>query len=198
MYFLRSLVILSVAAAALGLNVNVEKRQDTSTTTGTSTTSSSTSSAASSSSSVSSSTSSSASASSSSSAPPTSSSSILPSSSRPPPSSSAPPPPPPSPAPTVVQLHPNFNRGKCLDVSGNIRRNGQPVQIYDCNGTGAQNWVINLANTKVQLAGTNFCLDAGNNPGNNIKMKIWQCYDNLPAQAWYYTDDRRIAVTGKG
>ena len=29
-------------------------------------------------------------------------------------------------------------------------------------------------------------------------MKIWQCYDNLPAQAWYYTNDNRIAVTGKG
>jgi hypothetical protein len=29
-------------------------------------------------------------------------------------------------------------------------------------------------------------------------MKIWQCYDNLPAQAWYYTGDNRIAVTGKG
>ena len=29
-------------------------------------------------------------------------------------------------------------------------------------------------------------------------MKIWQCYDNLPAQAWYYTDDERIALTGQG
>jgi hypothetical protein len=29
-------------------------------------------------------------------------------------------------------------------------------------------------------------------------MKIWQCYDNLPAQAWYYTSDNRIALTGKG
>ena len=35
-------------------------------------------------------------------------------------------------------------------------------------------------------------------PGNNIGAKIWTCYDNLPAQAWYYTDDNRIAVTGKG
>ncbi|KAL0953322.1 hypothetical protein HGRIS_004567 [Hohenbuehelia grisea] len=29
-------------------------------------------------------------------------------------------------------------------------------------------------------------------------MKIWTCYDDLPAQAWYYTADRRTAVTGKG
>ena len=29
-------------------------------------------------------------------------------------------------------------------------------------------------------------------------MKIWQCYDNLPAQAWFYTADNRVALTGKG
>lgn len=32
---------------------------------------------------------------------------------------------------------------------------------YDCNGTGAQKWVLNRGNGKVQVAGTNFCLDAG-------------------------------------
>ena len=32
---------------------------------------------------------------------------------------------------------------------------------YDCNGTPAQNWVFAKGSTKVQLSGTNFCLDAG-------------------------------------
>ncbi|KAL0961332.1 hypothetical protein HGRIS_006289 [Hohenbuehelia grisea] len=105
---------------------------------------------------------------------------------------------PPPPAPKGVEIHPNGNTKKCLDVQGNVRENGTPVQIYDCNGTGAQKWVLNSANTKVQLAGTNFCLDAGTTPKSGVGMKIWTCYDNLPAQAWYYTDDKRIAVTGKG
>ena len=35
-------------------------------------------------------------------------------------------------------------------------------------------------------------------PESGIGMKIWQCFDNLPAQAWYYTNDNRIAVTGQG
>lgn len=35
-------------------------------------------------------------------------------------------------------------------------------------------------------------------PGNGVGMKVWQCYDGLDAQAWYYTDDDRIALTGKG
>ena len=32
---------------------------------------------------------------------------------------------------------------------------------YDCNGTGAQNWIVNREYTEVRLAGTKFCLDAG-------------------------------------
>jgi len=32
---------------------------------------------------------------------------------------------------------------------------------YDCNGTQAQRWIIKRGSTKVQIAGTDFCLDAG-------------------------------------
>lgn len=35
-------------------------------------------------------------------------------------------------------------------------------------------------------------------PGNGAKMKIWQCYDNLPAQQWFYTGDNRVALTNRG
>jgi len=35
------------------------------------------------------------------------------------------------------------------------------VPRYDCNGTPAQKWIIQSGSTKVQLAGTNYCLDAG-------------------------------------
>ncbi|RDB19628.1 Extracellular exo-alpha-L-arabinofuranosidase [Hypsizygus marmoreus] len=102
------------------------------------------------------------------------------------------------------QSRPNFinpgenNPNKCLDVRGNVQANGTPVQIYDCNGSGAQRWSILRGNTTVRLSGTDFCLDAGSTPGNGIGMKIWKCYDNLPAQQWYYTDDNRIALAGKG
>ncbi|TFK29187.1 G-X-X-X-Q-X-W domain-containing protein [Coprinopsis marcescibilis] len=92
----------------------------------------------------------------------------------------------------------NFNRQKCVDIRGNVLANGTPVQIYDCNDTGAQRWFLNFGGTRVQLAGTNFCLDAGSNPVNGAQMKIWQCYDNLPAQQWYLTQDFRIALQGTG
>ncbi|KAL0952119.1 hypothetical protein HGRIS_008748 [Hohenbuehelia grisea] len=105
---------------------------------------------------------------------------------------------PPGPVDNHWLIHPGGHINKCLDVRGNVRANGTPVQVYDCNGSGAQNWIINTASTKVQLAGTNFCLDAGSTPGNGVGMKIWQCYDNLPAQQWYLTDDNRIALQNQG
>ncbi|KAF8157235.1 ricin B lectin domain-containing protein [Crassisporium funariophilum] len=99
---------------------------------------------------------------------------------------------------TGQAIHPNFTAGKCLDVRGANFANGTPVQVYDCNGTGAQNWVLNRGSTKVKLAGTNFCLDAGSTPGNGVGMKIWQCYVNLAAQQWSFTNDNRIALLNQG
>ena len=79
----------------------------------------------------------------------------------------------------------------------NVTRSHPPYS-YDCNGTPAQNWTITTGETKVQLAGTNFCLDAGSTPGNGVGMKIWQCYAGLAAQEWYLTDDNRIALENQG
>jgi len=31
-------------------------------------------------------------------------------------------------------------------------------------------------------------------PANGDQLKIWECYDNLPAQQWYYTPDNRIVL----
>jgi len=101
-----------------------------------------------------------------------------------------------------IEIHPGpipgENNNKCLDVRGGILANGTPVQIFDCNKTPAQQWLINRLTTKVQLAQTNFCLDAGSTPGNGVQMKIWECFDNLPAQEWFYTEDNRIALLNQG
>ncbi|KAJ2935517.1 hypothetical protein H1R20_g1575, partial [Candolleomyces eurysporus] len=109
-----------------------------------------------------------------------------------------PPPPPPPQWGRAIQLHPNWNWGKCLDVRGAVFANGTPVDIFDCNGTPAQNWIVNRGSTKVQVAGTNFCLDAGEWPNSGTQLKIWTCYNNLPAQQWWYTDDNRIALQNRG
>ncbi|KJA18263.1 carbohydrate-binding module family 13 protein [Hypholoma sublateritium FD-334 SS-4] len=96
-----------------------------------------------------------------------------------------------------IEIHP-LNTTKCVDVRGAQFANGTPVQIYDCNGTNAQKWFVVRGSTKVQLAGTNFCLDAGSSPANGVGLKIWQCFDNLPAQQWFFTNDSRIALENQG
>jgi hypothetical protein len=92
---------------------------------------------------------------------------------------STPPPPPPPPSGSGRPLHHNGDTSKCVDVKGAVFANGTPVEMsvfslslgpllrltfyvysFDCNGSNAQKWVYNDGNTKVQLAGTNFCLDA--------------------------------------
>ncbi|PPQ73242.1 hypothetical protein CVT24_009953 [Panaeolus cyanescens] len=85
-----------------------------------------------------------------------------------------------------VPINPNGNKSKCLDVRGAVFQNGTPVQIYDCNGTNAQKWVLKRGIGAIQLAGTNFCLDSSTNAANHNKMKIWQCYPGIPAQTWSY------------
>ncbi|KAJ3539137.1 hypothetical protein NM688_g6411 [Phlebia brevispora] len=102
------------------------------------------------------------------------------------------------PSGSYYQIHPNGDTSKCLDVESANYANGTPVDIYDCNGTGAQNWVISSGTTAVQVAGQNFCLDAGDSPADGTRMKIWECYSGLAAQTWYYTDDDRIALQNQG
>ena len=105
---------------------------------------------------------------------------------------------PTSPPTGSTQLHPNGNTGKCIDIQGANFANGTPVQIYDCNGTGAQKFQISRGDGLVKVAGTNFCLDAGTNPTSGSKVHLWQCYPGLTQQQWYWTGDDRIAVTGQG
>jgi hypothetical protein len=65
------------------------------------------------------------------------------------------------------------NTTKCLDVVGNKQANNTPVDIYDCNGTGAQNWILVVGLTTLRLAGTNFCLDAGSS--KSVPCDLMSC-----------------------
>jgi len=83
-------------------------------------------------------------------------------------------------------------------VRGAVFANGTPIQIFDCNGSPAQDWLITPGEGSVVLANTGFCLDAGSAPANGVGTKIWQCFSGLPAQDWFYTADQRIALTNQG
>ncbi|MGD9738638.1 MAG: ricin-type beta-trefoil lectin domain protein [Bauldia sp.] len=77
--------------------------------------------------------------------------------------------------------------GRCLDVSGRVNANGTNVQIYDCNGTGAQDWAF-LPNGAIQnIMGR--CLDVtGAVNANGTNVQVWDC-NNTAAQIWTYSSD---------
>jgi len=61
-----------------------------------------------------------------------------------------------------VQFLPMEHLCRCRDIFCQYGFVGLTFcERYGCNGSQAQRWVINKGSTKVQLAGTNFCLDAG-------------------------------------
>ncbi|MET8645678.1 ricin-type beta-trefoil lectin domain protein [Streptomyces sp. NPDC004675] len=73
--------------------------------------------------------------------------------------------------------------GKCLDVAGASSANGTAVQLYDCNGTGAQNWTVR-SDGSVQSLGK--CLDVmAASTANGAKVQLYDC-NGTGAQQWSY------------
>jgi hypothetical protein len=90
---------------------------------------------------------------------------------------------------STVNIHPDADNSKCVGILGGTYANGAAVDIYDCNGSATQKWRFNENNglTSVNPAdGSQWCLDAGvqSQWANGVKMKIWQCFANLPQQTW--------------
>ncbi|MEU6405030.1 lectin [Streptomyces sp. NPDC046985] len=71
--------------------------------------------------------------------------------------------------------------GKCVDVAGANPANGTPVQLYDCNGTGAQQWTVG-ADGALRALGK--CLDVTDNrTGDGSTVQLWDCTGG-PNQKW--------------
>lgn len=78
--------------------------------------------------------------------------------------------------------------GKCLDVRASNSANGSAVQIYDCNGSGAQQWTFN--DNPGTVGGTmkalGKCLDvASSGTADRTPVQLWDCNDS-GAQKWVY------------
>ncbi|MFE9680097.1 RICIN domain-containing protein [Streptomyces sp. NPDC006285] len=78
---------------------------------------------------------------------------------------------------------------KCVDVAGANAANGTPVQLYDCNGTAAQQWTVGADGT-IRALGK--CLDAaGGGTADGTPVQLWDCA-NVPAQRWTVSGARDI------
>ncbi|MGW2467421.1 ricin-type beta-trefoil lectin domain protein [Streptomyces bauhiniae] len=73
--------------------------------------------------------------------------------------------------------------GKCLDVAGGSSANGTAVQLYDCNGSTAQQWTV-AADGSVKALGK--CLDVVSaSTANGAKVQLYDC-NGTGAQRWSY------------
>ncbi|NUP50518.1 MAG: hypothetical protein HOW97_24885 [Catenulispora sp.] len=102
----------------------------------------------------------------------------------------------------------NPNSGKCLDDPNSTTTNSTQVQIYTCNGTGAQKWtaaadpVVTSVGTVVAALPTPLCVDnaggTATSPGGlagGNKIQLWTC-NGYPSQQWSLNPEGTITLYG--
>jgi chitinase len=71
--------------------------------------------------------------------------------------------------------------GKCVDVAGANTANGTAVQLYDCNGTAAQQWTVGSDQT---LRALGKCMDVtAAGTANGTQIQLYDC-NGTGAQKW--------------
>ena len=83
--------------------------------------------------------------------------------------------------------------GKCLDDNGDGTADGNKIQLWDCNGTDAQNWTYRDG----QLVGPGGkCLDVQwNNQANGTIVQLYSC-NGTDAQKWTMTNNTIVSAGG--
>jgi hypothetical protein len=69
----------------------------------------------------------------------------------------------------------------CLDVDGGGTANGTTVDLYTCNGTGAQVWVPQSDGELINPQSGD-CLDDTNWGASGTQLQIWTCGDGTNQQ----------------
>jgi glucosylceramidase len=73
--------------------------------------------------------------------------------------------------------------GKCLDAAGGSSANGTAVQLYDCNGSTAQQWTVGTDNT-IKTLGK--CLDVTSaSTADGAKVQLYDCNGSGAQQFTY-------------
>jgi glucosylceramidase len=73
--------------------------------------------------------------------------------------------------------------GKCADVAGANTANGTAVQLYDCNGSSAQQWTM-ASDGSVRVLGK--CMDVtAASTADGAKVQLYDC-NGSSAQKWTY------------
>jgi hypothetical protein len=85
--------------------------------------------------------------------------------------------------------------GKCVDVNAASTANGTAIQLYDCNGSNAQQWTVG-SDGSLQALGK--CLDVTSaGTANGTTIQLWDC-NGSNAQNWTANAAKNLVNTGSG
>ncbi|WP_063795812.1 chitinase [Streptacidiphilus griseoplanus] len=85
--------------------------------------------------------------------------------------------------------------GKCVDVAAASTANGTAVQLYDCNGTAAQNWTV-ATDGSLQALGK--CMDVTSaGTANGTKVQLYDC-NGTGSQVWRKQSDGSLVNPQSG
>ncbi|HEU5473829.1 MAG TPA: carbohydrate-binding protein, partial [Actinophytocola sp.] len=74
--------------------------------------------------------------------------------------------------------------GKCVDISGAATADGTKIQLWTCNGTGAQTWTVTPSMSGATLRALGKCIDiSGGGTADNTRVQLWTC-NGTGAQNW--------------
>ena len=86
--------------------------------------------------------------------------------------------------------------GKCIDVAGGGVDNGSSIQIFTCNGTGAQGWAWNSSDGT--LRALDKCMDVtGGATASGTAVQLWEC-NGTRAQEWRWRQQSRLVNPQSG
>jgi chitinase len=85
--------------------------------------------------------------------------------------------------------------GKCVDVNAASTANGTAVQLYDCNGSAAQQWTVS---TDSSIRSLGKCMDVTSaGTANGTKVQLFDC-NGSAAQKWTKGAGNTLVNTGSG
>jgi chitinase len=86
-------------------------------------------------------------------------------------------------------------QGLCLDDRSASTANFNPIQVYTCNGTSAQNWTVN-SNGSLTVLGN--CLDvSGAGTANGTLVDLYPC-NGTGAQSWVHQSNGELVNPNSG
>ncbi|WP_081680868.1 glycoside hydrolase family 3 C-terminal domain-containing protein [Cellulomonas sp. URHD0024] len=101
-----------------------------------------------------------------------------------------------TPVTPVVGVLRGAESGRCVDVPGANAVNGAAVQLYDCNGTGAQQFTATASN---QLTVLGKCLDvSGGSTADGSAAIIGDCATGGTSQQWTVNADGTVVGVPSG